>query len=71
MKNSLSPGLSRPAAPLSSEPARRRAVKLALNLTENTALAPQAYERLLLEQFITGELTIDQVVDHLARRGHR
>ena len=71
MKLSLSPWMRRQAAPLSSEPARRRAVDLVLNLAENTPLAPQAYERLLLEQFIRGELTIEEVIVQLELRGHR
>ena len=44
---------------------------LALSLSEGTALAPQPYEQLLLEQFIRGELTLEQVVTQLEQRGHK
>lgn len=47
---------------LSTEAQRRRAIAWATALTANTALAPQAYERALLERFARGELTIDQVL---------
>ena len=47
---------------LSDEAQRRRAIAWAIALTANTPLAPQAYERELLERFARGELTIDQVL---------
>ena len=56
---------------LSTEHGRRRAVLLALRLSENTPLAPQPYERLLLERFIQGELTLEGVVLQLELRGHK
>jgi hypothetical protein len=40
---------------------RRRAVDSALNFVYETDLDPSAYERNLLEQFVQGELNIDQV----------
>jgi hypothetical protein len=40
---------------------RQRAVESALNFVNNTDLDPSAYERNLLEQFVQGELSIDQV----------
>jgi hypothetical protein len=47
---------------------RQRLVSTALRLTENTALAPQDYERGLLDQFIAGDLTIDEVLARLDER---
>jgi len=44
---------------------RRRAVSWVLALTANTRLAPGPYEQTLLERYVRGELTIDQVVDLL------
>ena len=51
---------------LVTEDARRHALAVALALTENTRLAPSAYERELLDRFVWGELTLDQVEAHLA-----
>jgi hypothetical protein len=62
--------MSQQTSPLTTEQGRRRAVTVALTLTENTHLAPKHYERMLLEQFVRGELTIDQVVAKLEARGH-
>ena len=59
------------AAVLGTEQARRRAVLLALSLSENTPLAPQSYERMLLERFIRGELTLNQVITQHELRGHQ
>ena len=47
---------------LETEQGRQRLVTAALKLTENTALAPREYERMLLDQFVHGELTIDEVI---------
>lgn len=47
---------------LSDEARRRRAIAWAIALTANTPLAPQGYERELLERFARGELDIDQVL---------
>jgi hypothetical protein len=71
MKTSRSAQMVQQAPPLATEQARRRAVKLVLRLTENTALAPQYYERMLLDQFIIGELTIDEVIARLEVREHK
>ncbi|SMB98945.1 BLUF domain protein [Hymenobacter roseosalivarius DSM 11622] len=53
---------------LSTEAARRRAIALATALATNTSLAPQAYERTLLERYALGELTLDQVLQRLDTR---
>jgi hypothetical protein len=44
---------------------RRKAVAFGLNLTKNTPLAPGYYEKQLLARYITGGLTLDQVLDCL------
>ena len=41
---------------------RRRLVQAALRLTEGTAMAASPYEQQLLEQFVLGQLTIEEVV---------
>ena len=46
---------------LATEEGRRRALDAALILTENTRWAPPAYERELMERFVRGELTLDEV----------
>jgi hypothetical protein len=47
---------------LDTEVGRQRLVTTALKLTENTAIAPKLYERSLLEKFVAGTLTIDEVI---------
>jgi hypothetical protein len=44
---------------------RRKAVAFGLNLTRNTTLAPSYYEKQLLARYISGGLTLDQVLDCL------
>lgn len=46
---------------LATEDGRRRALVLVLTLTEGTRLEPLAYERELLDRFVWGELTLDEV----------
>jgi hypothetical protein len=41
---------------------RQRALTAALNITRGTVLAPMEYEQQLLNQFVSGELTIDDVL---------
>ncbi|MGI4865453.1 MAG: hypothetical protein ACRYFZ_16135 [Janthinobacterium lividum] len=53
-----------------TEQERKRLVTGALNLTAGTSLAPKPYERMLLDQFVRGNLTIDQVLDFLERQEH-
>jgi len=48
-----------------SEDARRRMVAMAVALTANTKLAPQRYERQLLDRYQRGELSIDRVISLL------
>lgn len=50
---------------LTTQSGRQRLLRLALNLTEGTSAAPQAAERKLLEQFVQGELSIDQVIEQV------
>ena len=51
---------------LTTEEGRRRALAATLVLTENTTLAPSRYERELLDRFVWGELTLDEVEACLA-----
>ena len=44
---------------------REKAVKWAFRMTENTRIAPKAYEQQLLAQFVQGMLTLDQVIEQL------
>jgi hypothetical protein len=44
---------------------RRRVLNVALNIAKGTHLEPKVYERMLLEQFVQGELTLDQVMYRL------
>jgi|GEM_PF-6174004 hypothetical protein len=44
---------------------RQRVLTAALNITRGTVLAPKEYERQLLNQFVSGELTIDDVLSLL------
>ena len=48
-----------------SQAERSRIVARAVAVTANTALAPQRYERQLLDRYQRGELTIDQVISLL------
>ena len=50
------------AALLTTTAGRQRLVTTVLNLTRDTALAPTPSEVHLLEQFVRGNLTLDQVL---------
>ena len=58
-----------PHACLATVQSRQRVVAAALDFTQGTALAPQQYERALLDLFVRGFLTIDQVMERLALYG--
>jgi hypothetical protein len=51
---------------LATVQSRQRLVAAAIDFTQGTALAPQQYERALLDLFVRGFLTIDQVIERLA-----
>ena len=53
---------------LSTPHGRERLVAAALNLAVNTALAPDDYERQLLNDFVQGMRSIDEVEELLDRR---
>lgn len=55
-----------PTAALASQQSRQRLVHAMLDFTNHTALEATPYERELLNLFVLGELTIDQVVAQLA-----
>ena len=50
---------------LSSEQGRKRLVASILGFTENMSIAASVLERDLLDRFVLGELTIDEVVSQL------
>ena len=54
---------------LSRRESRERAVAWALTITRNTPLAPKHYEQELLEQFVEGQLSIDEIITHLEEGG--
>lgn len=70
MKPSLSLSLKRPNALLADEQGRRRLVTVALNIAQGTPLAPKQYERMLLDQFVRGALTLDEVAALLEKQEH-
>ncbi|MBJ6141759.1 hypothetical protein JAO77_00100 [Hymenobacter sp. BT559] len=47
---------------------RQRVVQGALAMTADTALAPDCYERQLLEEYVKGLLSIDEVLLLLAQQ---
>lgn len=57
-------------AELQTEEQRRKAVAWAIALTAETNLAPEHYERELLEQYAQGMLTLTQVLYQLDHRVH-
>jgi hypothetical protein len=50
---------------LSRRDNRERAVAWALAITQNTSIAPKHYEQALLDQFVQGQLAIDEVITYL------
>jgi hypothetical protein len=54
-----------PSAHLSSLQARRLAIYIALNYPAHRFLASTPHQQLLLDTFLRGELSIDQVLVHL------
>ncbi len=64
MNTSLAQCLRQHLALLSDAPTRRRAALIAACLIERVP-APSDDERELLEQFIQGDLTVEQVIAHL------
>jgi hypothetical protein len=56
---------------LATVQSRHRLVEAALDFTQDTPLSPQHYERALLDLFVRGFLTIDQVIERLAIYGTR
>lgn len=62
----FSPGASH-APSLTTEQDRRRAVAFALRFACGTHLDPTPYERVLLDCFVRGELTLDELEADLAQ----
>ena len=53
---------------MKSRAERARQVSWALAMTRNTRLAPDAYERGLLAEYVRGLLTLDEVAEQLNKR---
>ena len=70
MKASLSLYLSQQASALDTKSGRQRLVTVALNSAQGTALAPKPYERMLLDQFVRGVLTLCEVMTYLDAQEH-
>ena len=70
MKLSLSSTLPPSASLLDTEHGRQRLVTVALRVAEGTRLMPKQYERMLLDQFVRGNLTLDEVVARLEVQEH-
>ncbi|OGX88150.1 hypothetical protein [Hymenobacter glacialis] len=47
---------------LTTECGRRRMVEVILRVTKGTRIEPKPYEKMLLDQFVRGELTDDHVL---------
>lgn len=61
MKPLVFPRRASQALPLTTEQGRRQAVAFALRFAQGTALAPTPYEQVLLNCFVRGELTLDEL----------
>lgn len=47
---------------LTTERGRRRMVNVILKITKGTRIEPKAFERMLLDQFVRGEINDDHVL---------
>lgn len=70
MKSSVSFHLNQQASWLNTEHGRQRLVTVALNIAHGTPLMPKAYERMLLDQFVRGNLTLEEVIARLDAQEH-
>jgi len=52
-------------ASLATEQSRQRLVEAVISFTQGTSIFPEPYERQLLDQFVRGRMTIDEVVYYL------
>jgi hypothetical protein len=64
-QNAVSGGVSQRVQLLATPQGRQQLVAAALDFVAGTALLPGDYERVLLNQFVEGSLTIEQVLEHL------
>jgi hypothetical protein len=53
---------------MQTEQERRKLVTWAIHMTEGTHLQPGHYERHLLEQYVSGAFSIEEVIDLLAEQ---
>jgi len=70
MKVSLSVHLAPQASLVATEQGRQRLVTVALRIAHGTPLMPKAYERMLLDQFVRGNLTLGEVLARLEAQEH-
>ena len=56
---------------MNNEQERREMVAAALSWTKTTAITPSLYEKQLLQQYIRGVLTIDQVIELLEENNEK
>jgi hypothetical protein len=56
---------------MKNEQERREVVAAALSWTKTTAITPSMYEKHLLERYIEGSLTIDQVIELLEENSEK
>jgi len=54
--------MNQPPPLLTTEAGRQRALLFALALTRDTPMAPDPKEQALLDQFVRGELALDEVL---------
>ena len=54
---------------LSERDGRERAVAWALSITQNTPLGPKEHDQRLLQLFVGGELSLDEVITRLEGGG--
>lgn len=70
MKATLSLQMHHQVSLLDNEHGRQRLVTVALNIAQGTALMPKPYERQLLDQFVRGVLTLDEMIAYLDAQEH-
>jgi len=68
MNPSYSNSINSASSILATQQGRQRLVRAVLSFTEGTPLYPASYEQLLLDQFVQGWLTIDEVASRLDKQ---
>ncbi len=68
MKDALSVHVAPQASLLATEHGRQHLVTVTRRIAQGTRLMLKAYERTLLDQFVRGNLTLDEVITRLEAR---